>query len=102
MRDFHPSRGIPMGIETKLLKLMGMGQEWEQLRWEWECLLLMCFHLVIIFPPKSAFDLVNLYLYIAFSPLVIILSFWWLLHNFLFRSKFKLSNCVKNLSIFAV
>ena len=57
-----------MGIETKLLKLMGMGQEWEQLRREWECLLLMCSHLVTIFPPKSAFDLVNLYLYIAFFP----------------------------------
>ena len=25
MRDSHPSRGIPMGIGTKLFKLMGTG-----------------------------------------------------------------------------
>ena len=25
MQDSHPSRGIPMEMETKLLKLMGMG-----------------------------------------------------------------------------
>ena len=29
MRNFHTSREIPMGMGIKLLKLMGMGQEWE-------------------------------------------------------------------------
>ena len=29
MKDSHPSRGIPMGMGTKLLKLMGMGRESE-------------------------------------------------------------------------
>ena len=29
MRDSYPSRGIPLGMGTKLLKLMGMGQKWE-------------------------------------------------------------------------
>ena len=29
MRDFHPFRGIPMGMGTNMLKLMGMGREWE-------------------------------------------------------------------------
>ena len=62
MRDSHPSREIPMGMRIKLLNLMGMGmrREWEYIRWEWKRLLLMCSHLVIIFPPKSIFDLVDL------------------------------------------
>ena len=29
MRDSYPSRGILMGMGTKLRKLMGMGREWE-------------------------------------------------------------------------
>ena len=29
MRDSHPFRGVPMGMGTKLFKLMGMGREWE-------------------------------------------------------------------------
>ena len=53
MWDSQPSRGIPMGMGIKLLKLMGKGREWERL-------LLMCFHLVIIFSPNSAFGPINL------------------------------------------
>ena len=34
MRDFRPSREIPIRMGTKLLKLMGMGRECEYLRWE--------------------------------------------------------------------
>ena len=60
IRNSYPSRGIHMGMGTKLPKLMGMRREWEKLKWKWECLLLMCSHLVIIFPPKSVFDLVDL------------------------------------------
>ena len=59
MRDSHPSRGFPMGMGAKLLKIMGMGREWELFRREWERLLLMCSHLVIIFPPKFVFSLVD-------------------------------------------
>ena len=29
MRDFHPSRGIPMGKGTKLRELMEMEREWD-------------------------------------------------------------------------
>ena len=29
MQDSHPSRGIPMGMGTKLLKLMGIGWEYK-------------------------------------------------------------------------
>ena len=32
MRDSHPSSGTPMGMGNKLLKLMGVGREWELLR----------------------------------------------------------------------
>ena len=49
-----------MGMGKKLLKLMGMGREWEQLIWEWERLVLMSSHLVIIFPLKFILDLINL------------------------------------------
>ena len=29
MPDFYPSRGIPMGMKTKLLEIMGMGRQRE-------------------------------------------------------------------------
>ena len=63
---------------------MGMEQEWEELRWEWERLLLMCSHLVTIFPPKSVFALINLQFMWYFAHFVIIWSFWCMLHNFYF------------------
>ena len=60
MQDSHPSHGILMGMATILLKLIGMGWELEELRWEWERLLLMYSHAIIIFPSKSLFDIVDL------------------------------------------
>ena len=62
------SRGIPMGMGTKLLKLMGLGREWEWLRWKWKRLLLMSSHLIITYPPKSVYDLIDLEFYIIFFP----------------------------------
>ena len=60
MWDSHASRGIPMGMGTKLLKLMEIGREWQWLRLEWERLLLMCSYVVIIFLPKAVLDLVDI------------------------------------------
>ena len=44
MRDSHLSRGIPMGMGTKLLKLMGMGTEMGIAQMGRERLLLICCH----------------------------------------------------------
>ena len=57
-----------MRMGTKLLKLMGMGREWELLRWEWERVFLIYSYLVIIFPPKSLFDLFDLQFDMVFCP----------------------------------
>ena len=53
MWDYHSSRGMPIEVGNKLLKLMGM-------RWEWERLLLIFPHLVIILPSKSMSGLLYL------------------------------------------
>ena len=60
MQDSYPSHGIPLGIGAKVLKLMEMGREWEYLKGEWKRLFLMYYHLVIILPSKSVFDLVDI------------------------------------------
>ena len=93
-----------MGMGTKFLKLMGMGREWEQLRREWQRLLLMCSHLVLIFPPKSVFHLVDLLFYMVFCPFYYYLVILVNASQFFFRFKFKsnINNNVKNLLIFTV
>ena len=75
MQYSHPFRRIPMGRGTKLRKL----REWEGMgiaHMEWERLLLMCSHLVVIFPPKSIFDLVDVEFYIYILYLYFIFIFY--------------------------
>ena len=52
MWDFHLSGGIPMGMGTKLLKLMGIGQELKYLRWGMRTLINNAFPFSPNFPSK--------------------------------------------------
>ena len=56
MQDSHPSRGIPMAMATKVLKLMGIGIAQMGIG----TFTTNVFPLVIIFSPKSVFNLVDL------------------------------------------
>ena len=95
MRDSHPSRGILMGMRTKLLKLIEIRWEWEFLVWEWVCLLLMCFHFVIIFPPKSVLDLIYLSFYMVFCTFCCYLVILVYASQFFVSIKSNIINCVK-------
>ena len=44
-----------MGMEIKLLNIMGMGLEWEWRGWEWECLLNMGIPLTLTYTYDFAF-----------------------------------------------
>ena len=60
MRDSHPSRKIPAGMGTKLLKLMEIGRGMGIAQMGMGMLIIKVFPCSRHFPPLSAFDLVDL------------------------------------------